>query len=163
MEQRPSEYDHHRDVPHYEPHELFRSPRIRCVSQNIKKYRFVDNCWEFYVSKCILSCSKRERMLQVDKEMKFLFKLHDDEFPDKQCLSKPGRGLKEDAFVFGVYAVKQKVSHAKRYKVVCDKGGYIEIDGTCTFFEHGTFEFLFLVKGPDDEYPKSNYINKYAL
>jgi len=125
------------------------------------KYRFVDDCWVFYVSTCIMTCSKRERMIQVKKEMKFVF-VQNDGLPEEMKNTPQlvdGTREKKQALVFGVYEKKQKVSHAKRYKVVCDKGGYIELDGNCIFFDHGTFEFLFLVKGPDDEYPKQICIN----
>ena len=124
--------------------------KLKCVSEDVITYGYLDSFWHFHVSKCICVDTNMNKIKIIEKPMEFMF-IGGSEAGE---ITRIDEGCD---YCFGIYDTSQKISHSKRYKIQVKEGGYFQLDGEEIHFKEGQFEFQFLVDGPETKYKPINY------
>ena len=121
-----------------------RIDRVRCVSEDILQYNYCNKLWLFNTSKCMLLHPGTTKALTAALTLVFV--------PQEGPAVTGFGGHIRGNYCFAFYDDTRKISHAKRYRLHCPRGGFVVIDGNCTLFNEATFELLFRVEGPETVY-----------
>ena len=117
---------------------------LRCVSEDIVTYTYLNKYWKFHLDKCVIVGDGKV----WSGEMHFVF-VAERGTEAEQPWPWPQHGnLWPFAsggvnICFAPFDSTKKVSNAKRYKISCPAGGFLRIDGNITAFTAGAFEFVF--------------------
>jgi len=126
--------------------DIYFIPKLKCVSQDVLSYGYLNGFWHFTTSKCIFVDVTGEKMKICNEKVNFLF-------ISSKFVGNLTR-FKEGNLVFAIYDYKHKVSNSKKYKVNITNGGFLSLGEEQTYFQNGLFEFNFLVEGPETNYKK---------